>query len=216
MEGRTVGRLQKLLNRAIDNMTQASFARKVGVADSIISRWRRGITRPTPEMLRRVAEASDGRVTYEDLLEAAGYLERHWEVDSHYYDEKTQYVFVPLLGTVRGGDPMWMEQDIEGYLGVDSSILRGEGFALWVRGDSMAGDRIQDGDIVIVRRQDHVDPGDIAVVAIDGEEATIKRVRFIDDKAVLVSSNPVYDPIIVEATRIRILGKVVEIRITKP
>lgn len=210
------GRLQRLLNRAMDNMSQASFARKVGVADSLISRWRRGITRPTPEMLRRVAEASEGRVTYEDLLEAAGYLERKWDVDSHYYDEKTKYLFVPLLGTIRGGDPMWMEQDVEGYLGVDASILRGEGFALRVSGDSMSGDRIQDGDIVIVRRQDYIDPGDIAVVSIDGEEATIKRVRFVDGKAILVPSNPAYEPIIVDASLVRILGKVVEIRIPKP
>lgn len=210
------GRLQRLLNRAMGNMSQATFARKVGVADSVISRWRRGITRPTPDMLRRLAEASEGRVSYEELLEAAGYIERKWDIDSHYYDKRTKYLFVPLLGNIRGGEPMWMDQDLEGYLGVDASILRGEGFALRVSGDSMSGDRIHDGDIVIVRRQNYIDPNDIAVISIDGEEATLKRVRFVDGKAVLVPSNPAYEPIIVSASRVRILGKVVEIRIPKP
>src|SRR5690606_38420934 len=85
-------------------------------------------------------------------------------------------------------------------------------FCLRVQGDSMIGARIQDGDIVFVRRQPTVDNGDIAVVLID-DEVTLKRVYITEQGIILKSENPAYQPIFVshqeEYRQVRILGRAV-------
>lgn len=120
---------------------------------------------------------------------------------------------VPLLGQIRAGEPVDRIECYEGYTLVDPELLReSEGFALRVKGDSMSGDNILDGYIVIVRSQQEVLPHDIAVVAINRDEATLKRVKIVGDMAMLTPSNPTYEPLLIPAKDIHVIGKVVEIK----
>lgn len=121
---------------------------------------------------------------------------------------------VPLLGQIAAGLPLYAEQNIEGYVWTDRNH-GAEYFALRVRGDSMNGARIYDGDIILVRRQNVVEDGEIAVILVN-DDATIKRYHCNGSTVILSpqSTNPVHQPQIysLKENRISILGKVVESR----
>ena len=115
---------------------------------------------------------------------------------------------IPLLGDIAAGEPIYADEQAE-MLYCDDAMRCD--FALRVRGDSMIGARINDGDIVFIRSQDDVEDGEIAAVILD-EEATLKRVYHIKHGLQLLSENPKYPPMIFTAkdcNSIRILGKAV-------
>ena len=117
---------------------------------------------------------------------------------------------IPIIGRVAAGNPIVAEENWEGVINVDAGLFRGEGhFALKVRGDSMKNVGIFDGDIVIARQQATADKGEI-VVAIIGEEATVKRYMPQGDDVLLVPENKSYNPIKISrgAPNFRIAGKV--------
>lgn len=116
---------------------------------------------------------------------------------------------LPLVGKVTAGLPVLAVENIEGYLPVPRELGEaGSHFLLRVRGDSMAGAGILDGDILVVRQQDHCENGDIAVVLL-GDEATVKRVFFESQKVILRPENPAYEDIVVlPSQQFKILGKV--------
>jgi repressor LexA len=116
---------------------------------------------------------------------------------------------LPLLGRIAAGRPLLSEEHIEGWLDLPAAAGAGlEGrFALRVTGDSMSGAGILDGDVVVVRRQDTADPGDIVVALVEGE-ATVKRLRVKGRRPWLEPANPRYRPIAL-AGEARIAGKVV-------
>jgi len=120
-------------------------------------------------------------------------------------------VMVPLLGRVPAGPLDLAFEDLEGHLPVQTRRAPGELFSLRVRGDSMKDAGIMDGDIVIVRRQPRADVGDI-VVAMVGDEATVKRFRMKRGRIELHPANDAYQPIVPEPGDVKILGKVVEVR----
>lgn len=103
---------------------------------------------------------------------------------------------IPLLGTVAAGEPIFADENIEEYLPIDDTIHAD--FALHVKGNSMIGANIHDGDIVLVRKQNDVDDGQIGIVLKD-DEATIKRVYHGKDHLTLIAENPDYAPIICSA-----------------
>ena len=116
---------------------------------------------------------------------------------------------VPILGSIACGAPILAQEHIESYTELPGGIHAD--FALICKGDSMAGARIFDGDIVYIRAQEQVENGEIAAVLIDGE-ATLKRVRCFEDRISLEPENPTYRPLILWAedmNRARILGKAV-------
>lgn len=118
---------------------------------------------------------------------------------------------VPILGRVAAGRPLLAVENREGALSLDNSLLgTGSHFALQVQGDSMIEAGIQEGDYVIVRQQDSATPGDI-VVALLGEEVTVKRLRKKGSALFLEAANPAYEPIPLTGTSPapRILGVVV-------
>lgn len=99
----------------------------------------------------------------------------------------------PRLGSIACGDPILAEQNIEGYDQVPDYIKCD--FTLLCKGDSMTGARIYDGDIVCIKQQPTVENGQIAAVLVDGDEATLKRVRFEEDGSIsLWPENPAYSP----------------------
>lgn len=121
---------------------------------------------------------------------------------------------IPILGRIRAGMPIYAAENIEGYTLTD---LNGgaEYFGLRVTGDSMNAARIHEGDIVIVRRQDIVENGQIAVVLIDGQDATLKRFNRDGDIVTLVpqSTNPKNKALTynLKNSSVKILGLVVRV-----
>jgi repressor LexA len=120
-------------------------------------------------------------------------------------------MLIPLLGRVQAGPLTMAVQEPEGYVVVQPSGDPGERFALRVRGESMTGAGILPGDIAIVRRQPTAQSGDI-VVALVGDEATVKRLHLRRGHIELHAENPRFAPIIPKPEEVTVLGKVVEIR----
>ena len=123
---------------------------------------------------------------------------------------------IPILGHISAGLPLYAEEHIEGYTYTEHNG-GAEYFALKVKGDSMSAARINDGDLVIVRKQDVVENGEIAVVRIDKENATVKRFKKDGNIVQLIpqSFNPQHDIQIYDLknTKIEVIGKVVECKI---
>jgi repressor LexA len=119
--------------------------------------------------------------------------------------------FVPLLGRVAAGAPTTAIEDPEGYLAVQSRLPQNELFALKVRGESMTGLGILPDDIVIVKRQASAENGEI-VVALIGDEATVKTLRKTSKGIQFDPANPAFQPIHPGIEDVSILGKVVEVR----
>lgn len=125
---------------------------------------------------------------------------------------------IPLVGRIAAGAPILAEENIEEWIDVAPEAFGrgvGELFAVRVRGDSMIGDHILDGDLAVIRAQASVESGEIAAVLI-GEEATLKRVvRRGGGRVELVGSNPAHKPIVLErgvgGGEERVLGRLVGI-----
>jgi repressor LexA len=124
---------------------------------------------------------------------------------------KTSFAVVPLLGRIAAGLPILAVENIEGSIAVDSSFLPGgDIFSLQVVGDSMKDSGIFNGDYVLAKMQPAAEKGDI-VVAVIGEEATVKRYYPEKNRIRLKPANPLYEPIIVDkkSPDFRIAGKVI-------
>jgi repressor LexA len=120
---------------------------------------------------------------------------------------------VPILGRIAAGAPLLAEENREGTVPLDPGWLgpRGEDvFALRVRGESMINAHIVEGDLVLVRRQDHAQPGEIVAALVDGE-ATVKRFGREGQSVVLRPEHPTMAPIVIRPGEheVRILGRVV-------
>ena len=117
---------------------------------------------------------------------------------------------VPVIGRVAAGAPILAEENIERTLALDPDLARFKNvFGLRVRGDSMTGAAILDGDVVLVRPQASADPGDIVVALREGE-ATVKRLARKDGQIFLMPENPAYKPIPAgEGPGFELVGKVV-------
>ena len=119
---------------------------------------------------------------------------------------------VPLLGRVQAGDlTAAIEEPDGGYISVQVPALDEGLFALRVRGESMSGAGILPGDVVVVRRQPTASSGDI-VVALVGDEATVKRLRRVRGRAELHPANPAFAPIVPAQGELAVLGVVIEVR----
>jgi repressor LexA len=121
-----------------------------------------------------------------------------------------EVIDVPLVGVVAAGTPITAIENIEGYVSIDRRIFKGEGlFTLRIRGDSMKGIGVLDGDIVIVRQQPTAQQNDVVVAIIEGE-ATLKRYIREADRILLRAENPKYEDIVVRSDReVLIVGKMV-------
>lgn len=125
-----------------------------------------------------------------------------------------KYRPIPVLGRIAAGLPLYAEQNVEGYT---MTNLNGgaEYFALRVSGDSMNAIGINEGYLIIVRRQEEVENGEVAVVMVGESDATVKRFYSTDTTVTLMpqSTNPAHTPQIydIRKTAIKVLGKVVKV-----
>ncbi|HJS27345.1 MAG TPA: transcriptional repressor LexA [Actinomycetota bacterium] len=127
---------------------------------------------------------------------------------------RAEGVVVPLLGRIAAGSPTLAEQHVEDHLVVPMGFAGdAEHFALTVRGDSMVGAGILDGDVVIVKAGEAAESGDIVAALLPGpaeEEATVKRLRRQRGRVLLIPENPAMDPFEMDPDG-RILGRVVAV-----
>ena len=164
--------------RKAAKMTQAEVAAHVGITQNTYSNWEKGVT-------TGIDDASWARLSR--LLKVP--VDELQEVNDVFGGQK-----IPVLGRVQAGIPIDANEDVEGYEEITPEMAdSGPHFALVVRGNSME-PRMRAGDIVIVRQQADVSNGDIAVVAVNGEDATVKRVIKKETGIVLQAINPSYEP----------------------
>ena len=132
-------------------------------------------------------------------------------------DNSSHGTKIPVLGRVQAGIPTSAISEILDYEEIPSDMAaRGEYFGLLVRGDSMSPD-LKDGDVVIVRCQEDVENGEMAIVAVNGDNATVKKVYKSTQGITLVPINPTYDTKMytndeIMRLPVEIRGKVVELR----
>lgn len=119
---------------------------------------------------------------------------------------------IPILGLTTAGQPALALQHIEGHLVIDASLFpEAEVFALRVSGESMIDAGIHHGDYAIIRRQNEVAGGEIALVLVDRDEATIKKFYRAKQQVELRPANPAMESLFLPAERVRIQGKVIGI-----
>ncbi|MSM40686.1 MAG: transcriptional repressor LexA [Geobacter sp.] len=172
-----------------------------------------------PPSLRQIAEqlgvnGTLGIMKHLTVLEKKGYLRRQGGSSRGIVlaGQTSQAVSLPVVGTVRAGQPQPASEDIEEYFAIDRSQQKSGGaFFLRVRGDSMINACITDGDLALIRPQATAENRDIVVALVDGE-ATLKRFYRERGQVRLQPENPNLEPIIVrEGEELLILGKVVGI-----
>jgi repressor LexA len=131
--------------------------------------------------------------------------------------ESVKGVKIPVLGYVRAGIPIEAVEEILDYEEISQEMAsQGEHFALSIKGDSME-PKISEGDVVIVRKQNIVENGELAVVLVNGNDATVKKFYMNENGVALISTNPTYDPFYyskedAEKLPVQVIGKVVELR----
>lgn len=193
--------------RQDSGFTQDYVAKALDITAQALSNYERGIRDPDTDLLKRLAGLYGTSTDY--LLGRTGIKD---DLPNNARPLGTT-VRVPVLGTIRAGEPIIAEENIIGYQWVEKDAIKnGDYFFLKVAGDSMIGSRIYDGDLALVRKQEVVENGQIAVVLINGEEATLKKVYFSDGQVILQSDNLNYPPMVYPVKEVRILGLVVEVR----
>ncbi|WP_051291306.1 transcriptional repressor LexA [Fictibacillus gelatini] len=129
-------------------------------------------------------------------------------------EEQFKTIRLPVLGYIAAGQPILANEHIEEWTEIPNlwNLKEGQVFILRVKGDSMIGSRIYDGDRVVVKIQPDVENGEIAVVNVNGDEATLKRVKKTPTgQVILYPDNPNYEPILINNEKARIIGKVIQV-----
>lgn len=197
--------LKKL--RKSKGVNQSELAKIMSVDQTTISKWENGERSVDSSALDKLASFFGVSVDY--------ILGREEQKNS---SAKRKGVKIPVLGKVVAGIPIEAIEEIIDYEEITPELAQtGEFFALSVTGNSM-GPRICEGDVVIVKKQPNVDCGDIAIVLVNGDEATIKKVMVHENGISLIAFNTtVYTPTFytneqINSLPVVILGKVVELR----
>lgn len=120
---------------------------------------------------------------------------------------------IPVVGRITAGLPMYAQQQWEGSVVLDAALFRGQNlFALRVKGDSMTGAGILDGDLAICEPRQYARDGEIVVALIDAEEATVKRFFLHRDRIELRPENPRYIPMYYDLGAVLIQGRVIGVQ----
>ena len=208
-------RLQELRNSK--KMTQADLGKVLKISASTIGMYETDKRQPNFEIEEAIADFFNVDLDYLRGKQDAP-LQNMLSLNDIYPKNTTnKYVSIPILGRVAAGVPITAQEDIIGWEDVPEVWAKNDVvFALQIKGDSME-PRIVEGDIVICRAQSDVDHGDTAVVMVNGDEATCKKVSKASDGITLISNNPKYLPMHysnkqIEELPVRIIGKVIEFR----
>ena len=197
-----MNRIKELRKKS--HVSQQELAKILNVHQTAISQWETGRTSPDIKTAQKIAgyfHTSVGYVLdFDEMIEPKSY----------------DYI-IPVLGRVEAGIPYTAIEEIidEEQLAPDTD-MNFEYVGLQIHGASME-PRMKEGDVVIVRIQEFIDDGDIAVVFVNGDEATIKKIKKTPGGISLIPLNPAFEPLFysneeIESLPVRIFGKVVELR----
>ena len=201
----TAERLKKALDLA--DLSQQELADKSGVAKASISQYINKLYAPS-----NINAGKMGAVLHVSPVWLMGYNVPMEEKKSE--DNTIQAIRIPVYGRVAAGIPMEAITDITDWEEIPAS-WQGEYISLQVKGDSML-PKMSNGDVVIVRLQEDTESGDFVVAQINNEDATVKKLLKRQDGITLQPLNPNYEPLFfseAEKDKVKIIGKVVEIRV---
>lgn len=182
--------------RIESGFSQKQLAQQLGLSETTISLYESGKRTPNPKTLEKMADCLHTSVDH--LLGRGG-------------------VQIPVLGSVQAGVPIQAIEEILDYEEIPASLAeKGEFFALRIRGSSME-PKMSEGDIVIIKSQSDVQSGQIAVVLVNGDEATVKKLIKHDAGITLMPLNPGFAPVVyshreIEQLPVTVLGRVIELR----
>lgn len=192
--------LRKL--RRLNNLTQTELSKLLNVSNGTIAMWETDKRQPDIDTLKKLANFFN--VTTDYLL-------------GKDIKDNNKGVKIPVLGVVPAGIPIEAIEEILEYEEITPEMAKsGEYFGLKVKGDSMS-PNILEGDILIVRKQEDANSGDICVVMVNGDDATVKKIKKDPKGLTLIPNNPAYDVTYftneeIVSIPVRIIGKVVESR----
>lgn len=194
--------------RRVDELTDITY--------SHLNMIENGIRKVTPALLKNLATLYN--VDYLDLYEKAGYIDLIEDDKKSKIDSKPKGMRIPVLGSIPAGVPMEMIEDIVDYEDISEEMLKGgkQYFALKIKGDSMYPEYLS-GDVIIVLKQNDCESGQDCVVAVNGNNATFKRVFKTEQGITLQPLNNQYMPTFysnedVLTKPVKILGIVKQIR----
>lgn len=191
-------------------VSQAAVAKELGISRQVYNNYELGKRQADYETLLRLAEYFG--TTVENLIRDTPELEDEKPNASIPPSDKVH--MIPIFGSVAAGFGAYADSDILGYmpLVVENSYDVENTLIIKVEGESMY-PTICDGDKIVVRKQDSVDNGRIAVVMI-GDEAVVKRIECDKNKLILHSINPMFSPRVIEGEALadcRIVGLVQQV-----
>ena len=201
MKKQTLG-MMILTLRKEKGLSQEELAKLIPVNQTAISQWERGITYPSSNAIKRLCQ----------IFEQPANIFLEIE-ETH----KQSGIKIPVFSHVAAGVPISAIEDIVDYEEITEELAAsGEYFGIIVKGDSME-PRMTTGDVVIVRSQQTAETGDIAIVMIENENATCKKIKMTPEGIMLISLNPSYEPMVysnkeIEQLPVKIIGKVIELR----
>lgn len=197
-------RLKKLLTD--HELTQHQLSKILNVSESTVGKWILEKSLPRMGVIQKLSEYFNVPKSY--------FLEKQDNPEKSI----TKGVRIPILGRVVAGIPIEAITDIEGYEEITPKMASlGEYFALKIKGHSME-PQILDNDVVICKCQSDVESGDIAIILVNGDEATCKQIKKSPEGVTLIGFNPVvYPPHFysnkeIETLPVNVIGKVVELR----
>lgn len=188
----------KLLKEARGKRSINHYGALSNVDPSYISRLERNlvVNPPSPEIISKLAQRAYG-VTYEDFMEAAGYISMDKE-----YDKQES---LPLRAAERTPEYSCSD-DME-------ELAIGEFFTVLAQDDGMEGSRILSGDRVLVKRENKVEDGEIVLILLD-KRPILRRLYYLDGRYILRPDNPDYKLEVVSGEEIKVVGKVVQVQFT--
>lgn len=186
------------------NINQKDFAKMIDLNVNVLSRIELGTRPARDDELLKIANCLE--VSVDDLL-------------GNTLKSKEKSFKIPVFAYVSAGNPLFTSEEIIDWEEIPIKYKsQGEFFALMVKGQSME-PRFCEGDVVIVKKQNDVDDGELAIVLVNGDEATFKQVRKSEAGITLIGTNTAvylphfYSKADIEALPVSIIGKVVEARI---
>lgn len=216
----TLGQIIKAY-RETNSMSMDDFSKASKISKGYISQLENNLNPKTGEppvpSIQSIKKAANGMfMTFDELFSL---LDNNTKVDAE--PEKVKMakkaIRIPVLGNVAAGVPIEAIEDVIDYEEISEELAHtGDFFALKIKGDSMK-PRICNGDVVIVRKQNYAESGDLVIVLVNGDSATCKKLAKFPSGIRLIPFNQTYEPMFysneeIENKPVRIIGRVVENR----
>lgn len=191
------------------NKNQTYIANLINKTQAAYAKYERGLTEPDTQSLKILAKFYG--ISVDNLLSGS---------PTELFDNKPQQpkgFKIPVLGTIPAGIPIEAVEEVLDYEEIPEEwTTQGEYFGLKVKGNSME-PRIMNGDVVICRKQNNAESGDVCVIMVNGNDATLKQIKKDTNGISLVPFNQNYSPMFysneqIATLPVRIIGKVVELR----